>query len=299
MKILRAAHLGMCFGVRDAITLARQEAAAGPVTVLGDLVHNETVLSQLRHQGVRFEPRLDTVQTPTVVITAHGASERRLAEVRDRGHRLIEATCPLVRFAHERLAALVRQGFHPVIVGQRNHVEVRGMTEDLAAFDVVLDDADVASVASHQKFGVVAQTTQPLSRVRHLLALLQTRFPDSQIQFADTVCLPTKRRQQAAEDIAAQSDVVVVVGGAHSNNTRELVATCRRFGARAHHVQTAGDLQPEWFQPGDSVGITAGTSTPDETIDAVEARLLEWAGTHSQPALAPSPREIVPVSLRS
>lgn len=278
MNILRAAHLGMCFGVRDAITLARHEAAAGPVTVLGDLVHNETVLDQLRQQGVRFEPRIETVQTAAVVITAHGASERRLAEVRDRGHRVIEATCPLVRFAHERVAALVRQGFHPVIVGQRHHVEVRGMTEDLTAFDVILEEADVAALAPRARFGVVAQTTQPLARVHRLLDLLRTRFPESEIQFADTVCLPTKRRQQAAEDIAARSDVVVVVGGAHSNNTRELVATCRRFGARAHHVQTADDLRPEWFRATDTVGITAGTSTPDATIDAVEAKLREWAG---------------------
>jgi GT2 family glycosyltransferase len=143
MNILRAAHLGMCFGVRDAITLAQREAASGPITVLGDLVHNEIVLSRLREQGVRIERELEAVHTPTVLITAHGASERRTSEVLQRGHRLVEATCPLVRFAHDRVADLVREGFHPVIIGQRLHVEVRGLTEDLDAFDVILEDQDV------------------------------------------------------------------------------------------------------------------------------------------------------------
>lgn len=273
MRILRATHLGMCFGVRDAITLVQGEAGSGPVTVLGDLVHNETVLDRLRQQGVRIERELDAVRTPTVLITAHGASERRLRAVRDRGHRVVEATCPLVRFAHERVADLVRAGYHPVIVGQRHHVEVRGLTEDLEAFDVVLEDRDIDAIPPRARFGVAAQTTQPLARVQHLVGLLRARFPGSEVRFVDTVCLPTKRRQQAAEDVAARSDVVVVVGGANSNNTRELVETCRRFCPRVHHVQTAADLREAWFGPEDRVGLTAGTSTPDGVIDGVEAWL--------------------------
>jgi 4-hydroxy-3-methylbut-2-enyl diphosphate reductase len=285
MNILRASHLGMCFGVRDAISLAQREAAAGPLTVLGDLVHNESVLDRLRKQGVQVERRAEALATPTVMITAHGASNKRLDEVHRRGHRVIEATCPLVRFAHERVAELAQAGFHPVIIGQRNHVEVRGLTEDLDAFDVILEEADIEALQPRDRFGVAAQTTQPIARVQHLLALLRQRFPNSEIRFADTVCLPTKRRQQAAEEIAAKSDVVVVIGGAHSNNTRELVRTCGKTCARVHHVQTAADLRPEWFRPEDTVGITAGTSTPDDIINDVEnwLRALSQA-QEAQPA---------------
>jgi 4-hydroxy-3-methylbut-2-enyl diphosphate reductase len=164
-----------------------------------------------------------------------------------------------------------------VIVGQRTHVEVRGLTEDLDAFDVVLDDADVAALAPHPRIGVAAQTTQPLERVRWLAALIRRRFPESDVRFVDTVCKPTKQRQTAAADVARQADVVVVIGGANSNNTRELVTTCREHCARVHHVQVAAEVRPEWFTRSDAVGITAGTSTPDDVITAVECRIRNIA----------------------
>ncbi len=273
MTILRAEHLGMCFGVRDAIALAHAEAARQPVTVLGDLVHNDTVLADLRSRGVRLERDLGAVRTDAVIITAHGTSDRHRAEVRAHGHRLLEATCPLVHFAHRSLAGLVARGLHPVVIGQRDHVEVRGLTGDFPQADVVLGESEIDALSERPAFGVVSQTTQPIARVRELVAHLRRRFPASEVVFRDTVCQPTKQRQSAAEELARQCDVVIVIGGTHSNNTRQLVATCGRFCDRVHHVQTAGDLDPTWFQAEDTVGLTAGTSTPDSTIQAVEAAL--------------------------
>jgi 4-hydroxy-3-methylbut-2-enyl diphosphate reductase len=277
MKIIRAEHLGMCFGVRDAIALAQQQAKGESLTILGDLVHNETVLNQLRTQGVKIEHQVACITTPTVMITAHGASEQRLNAVRERGLNVLEATCPLVTVAHRAVAKLVNEGFHPVIIGKRDHVEVRGLTEDLAEFDVVLSEEDVLQLEARSRFGVAAQTTQPIDRVRHLVGLIRRRFPDSEIRFVDTVCQPTKQRQNAAIELAQQSNVVVVIGGAHSNNTRELVGTCRRSCTRVHHVQTAAELREDWFQAEDTVGITAGTSTPDQLIEEVERRIQEIA----------------------
>jgi 4-hydroxy-3-methylbut-2-en-1-yl diphosphate reductase len=273
MKIIRAAHLGMCFGVRDAIALAKKESNTRPVTVLGELVHNQTVLRDLSSHGVRFAGGLNGVTTPNVMITAHGASDRAIQGVRERGFNVIEATCPLVHFAHRELRHLVKDGFHPVIIGQRDHVEVRGMTGDLDEFDVVLSDEDVLALQARPRFGIVSQTTQPIARVSRLVELLRTTFPNSEVEFRDTVCQPTKQRQRAAMELAEQSDVVVVVGGANSNNTKELVATCARRCSRVHHVQTANDLRAEWFEGAEVVGVTAGTSTPDCTIDAVEREL--------------------------
>jgi 4-hydroxy-3-methylbut-2-enyl diphosphate reductase len=278
MKILRAEHLGMCFGVHHALALARREATARPLTLLGDLVHNETVLAELRARGIGVAQQPGQAVTPTVMISAHGASERRRAEVRARGLTVLEATCPLVQVAHRAVTKLVREGFHPVIIGQRDHVEVRGMTEDLAAFDVVLEAEDVARLRERPRFGVLAQTTQPIETVRRLAQLLRERFPQSEVRLVDTVCQPTKQRQNAAVELAQKCDAVIVIGGAHSNNTLELVRTCARFYARVHHVQTADDLREEWFGADDTVGITAGTSTPDEVIDTVERRLHELTG---------------------
>jgi 4-hydroxy-3-methylbut-2-en-1-yl diphosphate reductase len=172
----------------------------------------------------------------------------------------------------------VAEGCHPVIVGQRDHVEVRGITDDLAAFDVVLTEADVAALEEHPRFGVAAQTTQQSERVQRLVALIQQRFPQSEVRFVDTVCRPTRQRQNAAVELARQCGIVLVIGGAHSNNTRELVATCRQSCPRVYHLQTKDDLCLEWFTHADIVGITAGTSTPDHVIDAVEQQLRESIG---------------------
>jgi 4-hydroxy-3-methylbut-2-enyl diphosphate reductase len=277
MKLICADHLGMCFGVRDAIALARSESAAGTLTVLGELVHNPTVLDRLRREGIAFGSSLEEVRTPAVMITAHGASDRQHRAAQERGLRVVEATCPLVHVAHRAVKGLVETGFHPVIIGRRDHVEVLGLTGDLDAFDVVLTEADVDKLSHRSRFGVAAQTTQPIARVRQLVQRIRARFPESEVRFVDTVCQPTKQRQQAAVDIARRSHVVVVIGGRHSNNTRELVRTCSEFCARVHHIETAAELQSDWFQAEDIVGVTAGTSTPDEVIVAVEARLQNIA----------------------
>jgi 4-hydroxy-3-methylbut-2-enyl diphosphate reductase len=179
----------------------------------------------------------------------------------------------LVHFAHRALAKLVGEGFYPVIIGKRDHVEVRGMTEDLEEFDVVLGEEEIAKLRERPRFGVIAQTTQPIEKARRLVQLLRERFPKAEVRFIDTVCQPTKQRQSAAVELAQQCDAIIVIGGAHSNNTRELVQTCLQFCPRVHHVQTADDLRADWFFDDDAVGLTAGTSTPDNVIDEIEQRL--------------------------
>jgi 4-hydroxy-3-methylbut-2-enyl diphosphate reductase len=279
MKIIRAEHLGMCFGVRDAITLAVETAEREPLTILGDLVHNETVLAELRAKGIQIRQKSADVSTRTVIVTAHGASERAMSETRRRGLNVLEATCPLVRVAHRALAKLVGEGFHPVVIGKRDHVEVRGMTEDLDKFDVVLCEEEIAKLQERPRFGVISQTTQPIERVRLLVQLMRGQFPKAEVRFIDTICQPTKQRQNAAVEVAKKSNVVIVIGGAHSNNTHELVKTCSQFCVRVHHVQTAEDLRADWFRADDTIGITAGTSTPDSVMDAIE-RLLRQISLH-------------------
>jgi 4-hydroxy-3-methylbut-2-enyl diphosphate reductase len=270
MKIIRAQHLGMCFGVREAIELALNVAREQPLTVLGDLVHNETVLEDLKAHGVRIVQQAAEARTETVMITAHGASERAIRGALDRGLKVLEATCPLVRVAHRAITRLAADGYHPVIIGKRGHVEVRGLTEDLPEYDIILKEADVFEMSERPRFGVAAQTTQPIERVRGLVELIRWAFPRAEVRFVDTVCHPTKQRQMSALQLARESDVVVVVGGEQSNNTRELVESCRQYCDRVFHVQTAKDLQRNWFVEVDTVGITAGTSTPDPVIEEVE-----------------------------
>jgi 4-hydroxy-3-methylbut-2-enyl diphosphate reductase len=226
---------------------------------------------------------LQDVRTTTVMVTAHGASMRTLAGTRAAGLEVVEATCPLVHVAHRAVAALVQGGYHPVIIGRRDHVEVRGLTEDLEDFDVVLDEEDVSKLPERPRIGIAAQTTQSIEHVQRLVSLIRLRFPRADVRFIDTVCKPTKQRQAAAIDLARRCDVVVVVGGANSNNTRELVKTCSRTCAQVHQVQTELDLRPEWFHAAGTVGITAGTSTPDDVIDRVERRIRKLGVSQREP----------------
>lgn len=267
----------MCFGVRDAINFARSKVAEHPITVMGELVHNTSVLDDLKKRGVRFQDKPEQVDTKSAMITAHGASNRVRNRAKMAGLKISDATCPLVHYAHQQLRKLADAGCHPIIIGRRGHVEVRGLTEDLASCDVVLNKADIDALAVYSSYGVMAQTTQPITRVRILVDYLQIRFPHAEVRFVDTVCQPTKQRQQAAVELAKQSDVVLVVGGANSNNTQELARTCGRYCERVYHVQGPDDLRAEWLPNTGTLGITAGTSTPDELIDAVESRVHELA----------------------
>lgn len=286
MRILVAEHLGMCFGVRDAIDLADSEASDRPVTILGELVHNRSVQDRLKELGVRVAMDPSEVSTETVMITAHGTSNRMLSRLRERGLNVLEATCPLVKVAHRAVERLVAQGYFPVIIGKAGHVEVRGLTGDLDEFALVLDEADIDALPDRKRFGVAAQTTQPIERVRGLVAALRERRPGAEVRFVDTVCQPTKQRQSAAVELALRSDVVIVIGGVNSNNTRELVRTCEGHCSRVFHVVTADDLRLEWFDFSDTIGITAGTSTPDHLIESVKSRLESWASDMAPSAAA-------------
>lgn len=276
MKVIRAYAMGFCFGVRDALEYTRIRSAEAPLTILGELVHNEEVNARLRAAGVAFAKTPEEVGTKNVLITAHGASGRLIADLKGRGLEVLESTCPLVRLAHGAALRLSKSGRHVVVVGKKDHAEVRGLVGDLDDYSVIIEAGDIESVPERDKYGLIAQTTQPVSKLRYLEGLLREKFPASDFESVDTVCRPTKERQKAVEDLARTCALVVVVGGKNSNNTRELAATCERLGARVRLIQGEADLDPAWFRGLDRVGLTAGTSTPDAVIEAVENRLANF-----------------------
>lgn len=290
MRVITAESLGMCFGVRDALKLALEHPHREELTILGELVHNRDVLHRLQQAGIRTAASPDEpVSTPRVMVTAHGASDRRIADLRARGLLVEQATCPLVRHAHRMAQRLVREGYFPVILGRADHVEVRGITGDLPEFAVVHHPEEIPSLSGRSRIGVISQTTQPLEWVLGMVDRIRAAFPEAEIRFFDTVCQPTKDRQLAARRLASQCQVVVVVGGRGSNNTRQLVRTCETEGARVHHVERARELDPRWFRGIETVGLTAGTSTPDEIIAEVHAALARISAHPPRPHRSPQP----------
>jgi 4-hydroxy-3-methylbut-2-enyl diphosphate reductase len=276
MKIITAEHFGICFGVRDAIAHAETLAREAPLSILGELVHNPIVRERLRAQGVREEASDEAAQHSRVMITAHGTSDRRREALTNRGLVVADGTCPLVRYAHEQLKRLVKAGYFPVVIGLANHVEVRGLVGDFVEAFVVGEFADIQKLPTRPRYGIISQTTQPIDGVRALVAEIARAHPNAKIRFADTVCKPTKDRQLALKKLIEVADVIVVVGGRQSNNTRQLVETCRAAGKRALHVERPEELQPEWFRGVSVVGLTGGTSTLPETVAAVRKRLEEF-----------------------
>lgn len=275
MNIHLAQHHGMCFGVRDALRATHDAAQRGPLTILGQLVHNPLVDRHLDAVGARRGDLNDlaSATTPHVVITAHGASDADRQRWSQNGRQITDTTCPLVHKAHEALAMLVREGYQPIVIGQRSHVEVRGLIGDHPQAIVVLDEADLAHIPPHPRLGIVSQTTQPVEVALWVVATIKARFPASEVRFIDTICHPTKQRQTALDELCRRCDHIVVIGGRNSNNTRQLTAKATALGCRVLQIESENELDPTWFHAATNVGVTAGTSTLDETVHAVLQRL--------------------------
>jgi 4-hydroxy-3-methylbut-2-en-1-yl diphosphate reductase len=275
MEILRASVLGMCFGVRDALKAMHAIDRPENVTVHGELVHNEVVLTQLRVRGFEMldESARDTLAaTPQVLITAHGISQRERQRLTDAGKQLLDTTCPLVHRAHAAAQKLEADGYHLLVIGKPGHVEVRGIVEDLQNYDLVPSLREVKTYP-HSRLGVMCQTTTSPSLAADIIAEIERQNPQAEVKFSDTICRPTREHQRSLAELLPLVEAVVVVGGKNSNNTRELVRRVQDFGLPGYHVVGPDDLEAAWFDDIETIGLTAGTSTLDETIDAVEHRM--------------------------
>jgi 4-hydroxy-3-methylbut-2-enyl diphosphate reductase len=284
MQVIRAEVMGMCFGVRDALKVIDAVADPGAVTIHGQLVHNESVLSRLDARGfatTREGDRNILPETPVVLITAHGISDRERDRLESAGKQLVDTTCPLVTRVHQAALALQAQGYHVLVIGRRGHVEVQGIVEDLDRFDVI-QSIDEVTTYSSARLGIVCQTTATSRSVARIRDAIAAANPGAEIKFVDTVCLPTKEHQRSLERLLDQVEAMVVVGGRNSNNTRELVTLCQERGVPAVHVQDASDLDAEWLAGFETIGLSAGTSTLDATIDDVHRAILALAAERRQ-----------------
>ena len=273
--VVRAAAMGMCFGVRDALARMRGMEDPQAVTVHGQLVHNEQVLADLEARGFRQVPenrRHGIPATPKVLITAHGVSDRERRRLAGHGAVLVDTTCPLVIHAHDAARRLEQDGRLVIVIGVPGHVEGQGIVGNLTRYLVVSGNDQVMEWGL-PRLGVIAQTTTQPETAARLLELIRARNPKADIRTIDTICQPTKDRGTALEDLLERVDALVVVGGRNSNNTGQLARRARRRGRPSFHVQGPADLDADALGPYRILGLTAGTSTPNETIDAVDSAL--------------------------
>jgi len=282
MKVSLANAMGTCFGVQDAINLAMSPEFASDLTIVGQLVHNPQVSKSLKHNGVSLVPgieNIDKIKTKKVMITAHGASEKTKKQLQDAGFVVFDASCPLVMRVHQTIKSLVKKGYFPIVIGQKDHVEVKGIVGDLEDHLVINNEDDFEKIkeSGNRKLGIVTQTTQQTDKVEHIVNKIRALDYVDEVAFVNTICQPTRDRQVAVHELADQVDLMIVIGGFNSSNTKKLVHVCTEKGVEAHHIESFHQLQKDWFIEKQHVGITAGTSTPESVINQVHSEIIKIA----------------------
>ena len=290
-----ARRTGFCYGVREAIDAARISASEGRRThTLGQVVHNEGVISQLREQGIVSVKELDEVEEgAAVVIRAHGVTPEVMARAEHKGLDVIDGTCTWVTQEQKELARLVEEGYSVVLLGTPNHPEVVGLLGFAPDAIVVDEEEDWERIPRRKRMALLTQSTQPPWKFERLAAHLVSKAHE--LKIVNTVCPVTIRRQQDTTDLAEQVDLVVVVGGRNSANTRELTRLVGIVGKPAIQVEHAPDLDDgAVFEGRGVIGVTGGTSTPIEDLESVARRIYELAGDgETQPNAATLAHEAV------
>lgn len=295
MEVIRAKRAGACYGVQRALDMADEVIADGSrAYTLGPLIHNPQVVADLAARGAEavgsvedicWEGAADAVASaegsaseagdvPAVVIRSHGVTPQVLAAVEDRGFTVVDATCPHVSRAQRAAAELAAEGCRVIVVGEAGHPEVEGLTawaeEAGGKVDVVAAPEEIPE-GLYDPVGVVAQTTQRRENLEAVVAALREAGLEPIVK--NTICSATRQRQEAAADLASAVDAMVVIGGRNSSNTTRLAEVCALTCPRTFHIESTDELDPEAFADCHRVGVTAGASTPENQIAAVEAFL--------------------------
>ena len=266
MEVILSECLGFCYGVKRAIKIA-EEHADGKSCTLGPIIHNPQMVERLKAKGVGTVEDLKAMEEGTIIIRSHGVGPQIYEEAKARGLNLVDATCPHVKKAQLSAGDLAKDGRTVVIIGEKNHPEVKSIFEWSNNRAIIVEtDEDAQNLPPCPKLGIVSQTTVSgenfVKMVTHLLG------KSSDIRILRTICTATDQRQKAALELAGKVDVMIVVGGRNSANTSRLAQLCQSK-CKTYHIETAQELKPVWLEKADKVGITAGASTPDWIIGEV------------------------------
>ena len=268
MEVILADYLGFCYGVKRAIMIARENASADSTAcTLGPIIHNPQMVERLKQEGVGTVERLDDMEKGTVIIRSHGVGPRVYDEAAERGLDLVDATCPHVNKAQLSAKSLVDEGYHVVIIGEKEHPEVSSIFEwSDGQAEIIETEEEAETLVPCAKLGIVCQTTFSGAKFRKVVSCLLAKARE--IKILRTICTATDQRQAAAVELAGKVDLMLVIGGKNSANTTRLAQICAEK-CRTYHIETAAELQSEWFDKIEKIGITAGASTPDWIIKEV------------------------------
>jgi len=281
LRVEKAAGIGFCFGVKRAIdTLEKITRERGQIETLGAVVHNRQVMKRLADIGVRVANSVDDIQGNTVAISAHGVGPQLEEEIQARHIDMINFTCSFVHRAQVAARKLAKSGFFVIVYGDANHPEVRGILDWAGGQGVATLDVDFIATLEPlpRRVGVLSQTTQIPARFTEFVKKLidSALVKDAELRIIDTICHDIRERQQAALDLANRVELMLVIGSHTSANTNHLAELCAT-ATETYQVETAEEIQSSWLQGHHHIGVTSGTSTAEETINEVLARLEAMA----------------------
>ena len=275
MKILVAKDAGYCFGVRDAVNLAYDTAQDyGEVYMLGTIVHNEKVVEDLSKAGTKVVDKLAEVpKDKPILFRAHGTAPRVWDKAKNKNLNIIDATCPLVIEIHDEIKKLDAEGRRTIIIGDHGHDEVVGIAAQVENPIVLANVEEAKALRKMKKAGVVSQSTQMIENVQEIINVLMEKVFD--LRFVNTICFPTRRNHEQIKELATQCEVMIVIGSFTSANSKRLTQLALERNKRSYQVNYAGDLKTSWFENCETVGISAGASTPDDIIKGVVEKIKE------------------------
>ncbi len=275
MKINLAKSAGFCFGVKKAITTALKTAKSEKcVYMLGDIVHNETVVRQIRDVGIKKINRLSSGLGKTLLIRAHGCSKYILERALKLNYKIIDATCPMVKEIHKIACKLEENGYQVIIIGDKQHDEVQGIVGQLKFKALVIDrlqNIPVGRIKKITRAGIVVQSTQNLDNVLPILELLHKYIP--KIAFHNTICNPTRIKQNEVKVLPLKNSVMIIIGSRTSANTKRIYEISKSLNPKSYWVNSANEIKKIWLNNAKSVGITAGASTPESSIKEVVTKI--------------------------
>jgi 4-hydroxy-3-methylbut-2-en-1-yl diphosphate reductase len=267
MKINLAKTAGFCFGVKRAIDIAFKSAESGEkVFMLGDIVHNEEVVKQIRKSGIKKIKKLLAGGNNALLIRAHGADLSTLQRAAQLGYKIIDATCPMVKEIQKTARSMEEKGYRVIIIGDKKHDEVRGIVGHLKGEAVVIDELKnipLNTINNIQRGAVVVQSTQNIDKVLKIVEILEKNIPE--VLFFNTICKPTRIRQEEIKKMPLENDVIIVIGSKKSANTKRLYEISASLNKKSYWINSKDDIRQDWFRGARNVGITAGASTPDST----------------------------------
>jgi (E)-4-hydroxy-3-methyl-but-2-enyl pyrophosphate reductase/cytidylate kinase len=276
-KLIRLArHSGFCFGVRRAIQLA-MEAKSNDKEVfsLGELIHNPQIVQELEANGIKVASEEQNIHDAIVIIRSHGITRQSYEKLQANNNEIIDATCPYVKRTHELIRTMAAEGCPVLILGDKTHPEIIGMLSYGNERTMVIAPGEPIPTLSGNRLCLISQTTQKLINLQELACELLTNLVE--LKIFNTICLATSHRQNAAVELAQHSDLMIVIGGYNSSNTRALASLCEEI-CLTYHIECAEELESVDFTAYDRIGLTAGASTPEETIVNVFNRIKEKSG---------------------